>query len=94
MKNIKLAVIALFTLVTVYSVSAQDSNNPWAISVGFNTRRSFRGSNDFSSILEDYLGTSDWNFLPTISRITVERYLEDGFTLQLAGSLKQNYTRV
>ena len=37
MKNIKLAVIALFTLVTVYSVSAQDSNNPWAISVGFNT---------------------------------------------------------
>ena len=37
MKNIKLAIIALFTLVSVYSVSAQDSNNPWAISAGFNT---------------------------------------------------------
>ena len=37
MKNIKLAIIALFALVSVYSVSAQDSNNPWAISVGFNT---------------------------------------------------------
>ena len=34
MKNIKLAIIALFTLVSVYNVSAQDSNNPWAISVG------------------------------------------------------------
>ena len=88
MKNIKLAVIALFTLVTVYSVSAQDSNNPWAISVGFNTV-DVRGSNDFSSIVEDHLGTSDWNFLPTISRITVERYLEDDFTLQFAGSLNR-----
>ena len=88
MKNIKLAVIALFTLVTVYSVSAQDSNNPWAISVGFNTV-DVRGSNDFSSIVNDHLGTSDWNFLPSISRITVERYLEDNFTLQFAGSINR-----
>ena len=36
MKNIKLAVIALFTLVSTYNVNAQDSNNPWAISIGVN----------------------------------------------------------
>jgi hypothetical protein len=88
MKNIKLAIIALFTLVSVYSVSAQDSNNPWAISAGFNVV-DVQGPTDFPNILKDYYGTGDWNYLSTISRITVERYLEDGFTLQLAGSLNR-----
>ena len=89
MKNIKLAIIALFTLVSVYSVSAQDSNNPWAISAGFNTVDTHAAGGEGSKFFEDYLYPSDWNFLSTISRITVERYLEDGFTLQLAGSLNR-----
>ena len=45
MKNLKLAVIALFTLVSTYNVNAQDSNNPWAISIGVNAV-DVRGSND------------------------------------------------
>ena len=89
MKNIKLAIIALFTLVSVYSVSAQDSNNPWAISAGFNTVDTHAAGGEGSKFFEDYLYPADWNFLSTISRITVERYLEDGFTLQLAGSLNR-----
>ena len=89
MKNIKLAIIALFALVSVYSVSAQDSNNPWAISVGFNTVDTYDAGGEGTEFFNDYLGPNDWNFLPTISRITVERYLEDGFTLQLAGSLNR-----
>ncbi len=36
MKRIQLAVIALFTLITVNNVSAQDSNNPWAVTIGVN----------------------------------------------------------
>ena len=36
MKQLKLAVIALFTLVTVSNVSAQDENNPWAVGFGVN----------------------------------------------------------
>ena len=88
MKNIKLAVIALFTLVSTYNVNAQDSNNPWAISIGVNAV-DVRSTGDFSSKLNDHLGTSDWNLLPTISRITAERFLEDGFTLQLAGSMNR-----
>ena len=89
MKNIKLAIIALFTLVSVYSVNAQDSNNPWAISAGFNTVDTYAAGGENSKFFEDYLYPADWNFLSTISRITVERYLEDGFTLQLAGSLNR-----
>ena len=54
MKNIKLAVIALFTLVATYNVNAQDSNNPWAISIGVNVV-DVRGSDDFTSVIEDHL---------------------------------------
>ena len=38
---------------------------------------------------EDLLYPGDWNLIPTISRITAERYLSDGFILQLAGSLNR-----
>lgn len=88
MKQLKLAVIAIFALVTVSSVNAQDSNNPWAISVGINAV-DFRVPNDFSGQLEDYYGTQDWDIIPVLSRITGEKYLDDGFTLQLAGSVNR-----
>ena len=36
MKQIKLAVIALFTFATVGTINAQDSDNPWAVGFGVN----------------------------------------------------------
>ncbi len=88
MKRLKLAVIALFALVTVSNVSAQDENNPWAIGFGVNTV-DFYNSSDFGTQVKDVLGNSDWNLLPSISRITAEKYLENGFSLQFAGSLNK-----
>ena len=89
MRKFKTAMIALFALVIVSNVSAQDSNNPWAISFGFNAidlnPNSTSGNN-----LEDYVGFQyDWNILPSISRISVEKYINNGFTLQLAGSMNK-----
>lgn len=83
MKQLKLAVLAMFTLVIVSNVAAQDSNNPWAISIGVNTV----DIKSFSQKIEDYYGTTDWNLFPMLSRVTAEKYLDDGFTLQLAGSV-------
>ena len=37
MKNLKLAIIALFTIVIVGSANAQDANNPWVIGFGINS---------------------------------------------------------
>jgi len=88
MKQLKLAVIALFTLVTVSNVSAQDENNPWAIGFGVNIVDFYSG-NKFMDQVKDHLGGSDWNFLPSISRITAEKYLDKGFSLQFAGSLNK-----
>ena len=43
MNRLKTAAIALFALVTVSNVNAQDENNPWAVGFGVNVV-------DFSSI--------------------------------------------
>ncbi len=93
MKQLKLAVIALFTLVTVSNVNAQDENNPWAIGFGVNIVDFYNGNN-LSDQLKDLLGNKDWNFLPSISRITAEKYLDKGFSLQFAGSLNKITTVV
>ncbi len=88
MKQLKLAVIALFTFASVATVSAQDSDNRWAVGFGVNAV-DFRIPTEFSDYAKDYIGTSDWNILPSVSRITVDRYLDSGFSLQLAGSLNK-----
>ncbi|MDP2542876.1 cell envelope biogenesis protein OmpA [Tenacibaculum discolor] len=87
MKQLKLAVMALFAFAAV-NVSAQDSDNPWAVGFGVNAV-DVRIPSEFGDYAKDYIGTSDWNILPSISRVTVDRYLNDGFTLQLAGSLNK-----
>ncbi|WP_334055924.1 OmpA family protein [Polaribacter sp. P097] len=88
MKRLKIAVIALFALVAVSNVNAQDENNPWVVGFGVNII-DFYNTDDFSEQIKDALGNGDWNFLPSISRISGEKYLDKGFTLQLAGSLNQ-----
>ncbi|WGH74450.1 OmpA family protein [Tenacibaculum tangerinum] len=89
MKQLKLAVMALFAFAAV-NVSAQDSDNPWAVSFGINTV-DVRIPTEFADYAKDYIGTGEWgsNTLPSISRITVEKYLNSGFTLQFAGSLNK-----
>jgi len=88
MKQINLALIALFSTVLSVDVSGQDSNNPWAITSGVNVI-DIRSSDEFSQALNDHFGTGDWNVLPSISKITAERYLNNNFAVQLAASLNR-----
>ena len=88
MKQLKIAVIALFMLALGSNVNAQDQNNPWAVSFGVNTIDFYNGS-DFGDQMKDLLGNSDWNVLSNISRISAEKYLEKGFSLQFAVSLNK-----
>ena len=94
MKVLKLAVMALLMVSTVNITTAQDNNNPWAVSFGANIV-DYKLHTEFQRHLEDWLGNSDLNILPSISRISAEKYLEKGFSLQLAGSMnKINHTTV
>ncbi|WP_405563011.1 OmpA family protein [Polaribacter sp. Asnod6-C07] len=88
MKRLRIAVIALFALIMVSNVNAQDENNPWAVGFGVNLVDFYDGS-DISGQLKDVVGNGDWNILPSISRITADRYLNKGFSLQLAGSINK-----
>jgi len=90
MKQLKIAAIAFFALLTLNGVKAQDADNPWAIKFGVNTVDFIQDANDFGDHVNDYLGfDEDWNILPAISNLTVERYLNDHFSLQLGGSINK-----
>ena len=90
MKQLKLAVFAMFALLSVSNVSAQDENNPWVVGFGINTI-DVRIPTEFGDYAKDYIGTGEWadNTLPSISRISVDRYLNKGFSLQLAASVNK-----
>ncbi len=96
MKRLKLAVIALFAMVTVSTVNAQDENNPWVVGFGVNIVDVRTYTTDFGTNFKDYIGMAEWggNMIPSISRISAEKYLEKGFTLQLSGSLNKITTIV
>jgi OOP family OmpA-OmpF porin len=89
MKQLKLAMLALFTLGTLGNVSAQDDNNPWLIGFGLNSVDFYASDDTFSNQLEDLGKVKDWNSLPSISRVSVGKYLEKGFSLQLVGSFNK-----
>jgi OOP family OmpA-OmpF porin len=89
MKRLKIAVIALFALIATSNVNAQNENNPWAVGFGVNIVDFYNPSQDFVDQALDHVGSEDWNFLSSVSRITAEKYLEKGFSLQLAGSLNK-----
>ena len=89
MKQFKLAVMALFALVIVSNVNAQDKNNPWAVSFGANIV-DFYQPGSISGQFDDFVGSSsDWNILPSVTRVSLEKYIEKGFSLQLSGSFNK-----
>jgi OOP family OmpA-OmpF porin len=90
MKRLKLALVALFTLVTVGNVSAQDENNPWILGFGINTVDFIFAPVDNEDHFKDLLGSDeDWNMLPSISRIYGSKYLDKGFSVSLAGTINK-----
>jgi outer membrane protein OmpA-like peptidoglycan-associated protein len=84
-------VIALFALAITGNANAQDANNPWVIGFGINTVDVRTSTEEVGTNFDDLIGTEEWggNTIPSISRISVEKYLKKGFTLQLAGTLNK-----
>ncbi len=87
MRQLKLAVIALFALATVGSSNAQDRDNQWTVGVGVNAV-DFLIPNKLGKGISDYFGTSDWNVSKYISRLSIGKYLDKGFSIE--GALSMN----
>jgi outer membrane protein OmpA-like peptidoglycan-associated protein len=90
MKHLNKLFIAALMFAGVTS-QAQDSNNPWAISFGINavdTKISMSGNDKL--VFEELLNAQDnWNMIPSVTSLTVSRYVGDNFSFGLTGSVNK-----
>jgi len=94
MKKRKIVLTTLLLLVIgVASINAQDKNNPYSIGFGVNAIDFYPtnpGLIGHGSWFEEFVNTDDhYNIIPSISKVTVSRYLTDGFSIEAAGSLNK-----
>jgi outer membrane protein OmpA-like peptidoglycan-associated protein len=81
-------------LILGYSnANAQDKNNPWQITIGANAVDAYPSGDGglFSETFGDELfnATDHWNILPSLSTISVSKYVGDGFSFGIGGSLNK-----
>ncbi|MDT0295297.1 OmpA family protein [Mesonia ostreae] len=89
--------LSRFLLVSLFflgltTVQAQDENNPWAVGIGVNAVDFYPVGEDApqGGMFDEYFNLGDhYNILPSVSRLTVGRYVGAGFSVQLAGSVNQ-----
>lgn len=92
MKHVKFALVALL-VIGFTTINAQDKNNPWAIGFGVNAVDFYPtnpGLPGHGSWFNEFGNADDhFNILPAISRLTVGKYLADGFSFEAAGSINK-----
>nr|WP_321233773.1 OmpA family protein [uncultured Psychroserpens sp.] len=91
MKNLSRLCFALL-LVVSFNVNAQDENNPWKIEIGANAVDFYPVGEDapLGEYFDEFYNVTDhWNYLPSLSKVSVSRYISDGFTLSLAGTINR-----
>ncbi|WP_034042575.1 OmpA family protein [Wocania ichthyoenteri] len=92
MKNLSRLLFAMLLVLGYSNVNAQDENNPWQITIGANAVDFYpTGENaPLGDTFDEYFNVGDhWNILPSLSTISVSKYLGDGFSFGVAGSLNK-----
>ena len=70
---------------------AQDSNNPWAVSFGANgvDTKVSAVKNDSPKWIQLGNARKNWNILPSVSYLSVSKYVGEGFSFGLTGSINK-----
>ena len=92
MKNLSRLLFVTVLLISFSTSNAQDKNNPWALSLGVNAVDFYPVGEDTpqGDYFDEYFNAKDhWNILPSISTLSVSRYLSDGFTFTATGSINK-----
>jgi outer membrane protein OmpA-like peptidoglycan-associated protein len=93
MKHLSKLLVVSLLVVGMNSIQAQDENNPWLVGFGVNAVDVYPTGADrpyASSFGDEYFNASDhWNILPSISYISVAKYLSSGFSAGVKGSLNR-----
>ena len=92
MKNLSRLFFAMLLLLSFSNAYAQDEDNPWAVRIGVNAVDVYPVGEDLPQgkwFDEFFNATDHWNILPSLSTVSVSRYLSDGFTFTAAGSVNR-----
>lgn len=93
MKNLKITLLICTLIIGFNSVNAQDENNPWAIGFGVNAVDFYptnAGLPGHGTWFSEFVNAKDhFNTMPTISKLAISRYIDDGFSFEIAVSLNK-----
>ncbi|WOD44938.1 OmpA family protein [Hwangdonia lutea] len=92
MKNLSRLLFAMLLVLGYSNANAQDENNPWQITIGANAVDFYpTGENaPLGDTFDEFFNVEDhWNILPSLSTISVSKYLGDGFSFGVAGALNK-----
>ncbi|MHA7844074.1 MAG: OmpA family protein [Winogradskyella sp.] len=92
MKNLSRLLFVVVLLMSFSTTHAQDKNNPWAFTIGANAVDPYPVGEDTpqGDYFDEYFNVTDhWNIFPSLSTLSVSRYLSDGFTFTATGSLNR-----
>ena len=93
MKHLNKLLVAVMMMMAISS-HAQDSNNPWALSFGVNaidTKTSAGGGNNWLDrhFSQPFAVKDNWNILPSVSYISVSKYVGSNFSFGVQGSVNK-----
>nr|WP_299342153.1 OmpA family protein [Allomuricauda sp.] len=99
MKHLSKLLVVALVFIGINNIQAQDENNPWQISFGINAIDAYpTGDSDAitnfgfetGNLFSEYFNANDhWNILPSVSYVSVSRYIGDGFSVGARGSLNR-----
>jgi outer membrane protein OmpA-like peptidoglycan-associated protein len=91
MKHLSRLLLASLLFLSFSTVNAQDEDNPWAIGVGVNVVDLYPTGEDAprGDYFSQFFETDHWNVLPSISKVSVARYIGAGFSAEIAGSVNR-----
>lgn len=99
MKQLSRLFVVGLLLLGFNNIQAQDENNPWQIGIGVNAVDVYPTNADRAlnlpnyqtgTLFSEYFNANDhWNVLPSISYVHVSRYIGDGFSFGVRGSLNR-----
>ena len=92
MKNLNRLILTTLLVFAIGNVSAQDQNNPWQITIGVNAVDVFPVGEDApqGDYFQEFYNVGDhWSILPAISLISLQKYIENGLSVGISGSINR-----
>ena len=89
MKILKKLILTALLALSI-SANAQNEDNQWLISTGINAVDFFPvGEDNLGGYFDQYFNTAHYNVVPSLSYVSVNKYLEKGFSIGLGVSLNK-----